>query len=109
MADLRRVVASMGKAAREAGVVVAAGYTKVVERGRGDGFTVATAAIGLVDERVSLGAEKVRPGDKVIVSGTLCDHGMAVMIARGNLELEVEISSDSASVFPLAESLFALG
>ena len=109
MADLRRVVASMGKAAREAGVVVAAGDTKVVERGRGDGLTVATAAIGLVDERVSLGAEKVRPGDKVIVSGTLGDHGMAVMIARGNLELEVEISSDSASVFPLAESLFALG
>jgi hydrogenase expression/formation protein HypE len=81
----------------------------VVERGRGDGLTVTTAAIGLVDERVSLGAEKVRPGDKVIVSGTLGDHGMAVMIARGNLELEVEIESDSASIFPLCEALFALG
>jgi hydrogenase expression/formation protein HypE len=109
VADLRRVVASMAEAAREAGVVVAAGDTKVVERGRGDGLTVTTAAIGLVDERVSLGAEKVRPGDKVIVSGTLGDHGMAVMIARGNLELEVEIASDSASIYPLAESLFALG
>jgi hydrogenase expression/formation protein HypE len=109
VADLRRVVASMARAAREAGVVVAAGDTKVVERGRGDGLTVTTAAIGLVDERVSLGAEKVRAGDKVLVSGTLGDHGMAVMIARGNLELEVEIESDSASVFPLAESLFALG
>jgi hydrogenase expression/formation protein HypE len=62
-----------------------------------------------MDERVALGDEKVRPGDKVLVSGTLGDHGMAVMIARGNLELEVEIESDSASVFPLAESLFALG
>jgi hydrogenase expression/formation protein HypE len=109
VADLRRVVASMAEAARKAGVVVAAGDTKVVERGRGDGLTVTTAAIGLVDERVSLGAEQVRPGDKVLVSGTLGDHGMAVMIARGNLELEVEIASDSASVYPLAESLFALG
>ena len=109
VADLRRVVASMAEAARAAGVVVAAGDTKVVERGRGDGLTVTTAAIGLVDERVSLGPEKVRPGDKVIVSGTLGDHGMAVMIARGNLELEVEIESDSASIYPLAESLFALG
>ncbi|MHB8060695.1 MAG: hydrogenase expression/formation protein HypE, partial [Gaiellaceae bacterium] len=109
VADLRRIVASMAEAAREAGVVVAAGDTKVVERGRGDGLTVTTAAIGLVDERVALGAEKVRPGDKVLVSGTLGDHGMAVMIARGNLELEVEIESDSASVFPLAESLFSLG
>ena len=107
--DLRRIVASMAEAAREAGVVVAAGDTKVVERGRGDGLTVTTAAIGLVDERVSLGAEKVRPGDKVIVSGTLVEHGMAVMIARGNLELEVEIESDSASIFPLCEALFALG
>ncbi|MGD0166686.1 MAG: hydrogenase expression/formation protein HypE [Gaiellaceae bacterium] len=109
MDDLRRVVASMAEAAKEAGVVVAAGDTKVIERGRGDGLTVTTAAIGLVDERVALGAEKVRPGDKVLVSGTLGDHGMAVMIARGNLELEVEIESDSASVFPLAEALFALG
>jgi hydrogenase expression/formation protein HypE len=109
MADLRRVVASMAAAAREAGVVVAAGDTKVVERGRGDGLTVTTAAIGVVDDRVALGAERVRSGDKVIVSGTLGDHGMAVMIARGNLELEVEIASDSASVYPLAESLFALG
>jgi hydrogenase expression/formation protein HypE len=99
----------MAEAARRAGVVVAAGDTKVVERGRGDGLTVTTSGVGLMDERVALGDEKVRPGDKVLVSGTLGDHGMAVMIARGNLELEVEIESDSASVFPLAESLFALG
>jgi hydrogenase expression/formation protein HypE len=109
VSDLRRVVASMAWAARQAGVVVAAGDTKVVERGRGDGLTVTTAAIGLVDERVALGTEKVRAGDKVLISGTLGDHGMAVMIARGNLALEVEIERDSASVFPLAESLFALG
>jgi hydrogenase expression/formation protein HypE len=109
VADLRRIVASMAEAAREANVVVAAGDTKVVERGRGDGLTVTTSGVGLMDERVALGDEKVRPGDKVLVSGTLGDHGMAVMIARGNLELEVEIESDSASVFPLAESLFALG
>jgi len=109
VADLRRVVASMAAAAREADVVVAAGDTKVVERGRGDGLTVTTSGVGLVDDRVALGAEHVRPGDKVLVSGTLGDHGMAVMIARGNLELEVEIESDTASVFPLAESLFALG
>src|SRR5664280_2496546 len=75
VADLRRIVASMAAAARVAGVVVAAGDTKVVERGRGDGLTVTTAAIGLVDERVSLGAERVRAGDKVLISGTLGDHG----------------------------------
>jgi hydrogenase expression/formation protein HypE len=109
VADLRRIVASMAEAAKEAGVSVAAGDTKVVERGRGDGLTVTTAAIGLLDERVSFGAERVRPGDRIIVSGTLGDHGMAVMIARGNLELEVEIESDTASVYPLAEALFSLG
>jgi hydrogenase expression/formation protein HypE len=109
LAALERVVASMAEAARAAGVVVAAGDTKVVERGRGDGLTVATSGIGLLDERVSLGSERVQAGDRVIVSGTLGDHGMAVMIARGELKLEVEIASDTASVYPLAEALFSLG
>jgi hydrogenase expression/formation protein HypE len=108
-ADLRRIVASMAEAARAAGVAVACGDTKVVERGRGDGMTVTTSGVGLVDERVFLGPGLVRPADKILVSGTLGDHGMAVMIARGNLELEVEIESDTASVYPLCDALFSLG
>ncbi|MGZ4461408.1 MAG: hydrogenase expression/formation protein HypE [Gaiellaceae bacterium] len=109
MADLRRAVSSMASAAREAGVVVAAGDTKVVERCRGDGLTITTAGIGALDERVTLGPERVRPGDRVLLSGTLGDHGMAVMIARGQLALDVEIESDTASVFPLVERLLPLG
>jgi hydrogenase expression/formation protein HypE len=109
VADLRRVVVSMARAAEEAEVAVACGDTKVVERGRGDGLTVTTSAIGAIDERVSLGPERVRVGDKILISGTIGDHGMAVMIARGDLALEVEIESDSASVYPLCEALFSLG
>jgi hydrogenase expression/formation protein HypE len=109
VADLRRVVASMGAAARSAGVVVAAGDTKVVEHGRGDGLTIATAGIGVLDERVTLGPARVQPGDRVLLSGTIGDHGTAVMIARGQLALDVEIESDTASIYPLVERLLPLG
>jgi hydrogenase expression/formation protein HypE len=109
VARLRRLAASMARAAEAAGVVIATGDTKVVERGKADGLYVNTAGVGLVGEGVRLGADRVLPGDQVLVSGTLGDHGMAVMVARGELALEVELESDTAPVHELAASLLELG
>jgi hydrogenase expression/formation protein HypE len=109
IAELRRLVRSMGEAARAAGVAVAAGDTKVVERGKGDGLYVTTAGVGVLADGVELGAERVRPGDRVLLSGTLGDHGMAVMLARGDLALEGDLASDTAPLHELAAALVALG
>ena len=109
VADLRRIVASMGAAARMAGVAVVAGDTKVVERGKADGLYVTTAGVGTVADGVDLGPGRVQPGDRVLLSGTLADHGMAVMVARGDLQLEAEIESDTAAVHELAAALVTLG
>lgn len=109
VADLRRIVASMGAAARTAGVAVVAGDTKVVERGKADGLYLTTAGAGTVADGVDLGPHRVRPGDGVLLSGTLADHGMAVMVARGDLRLEAEIESDTAAVHELAAALVSLG
>jgi hydrogenase expression/formation protein HypE len=107
--DLRRIVASMARAAAAVGVPVATGDTKVVERGKADGLYVTTAGIGLVSAGFELGPERVRPGDRVLVSGTIGDHGMAVMVARGELQLEVDLESDTASVHELVDALRELG
>jgi hydrogenase expression/formation protein HypE len=106
--DLRRIAASMAAAAATVGVPVATGDTKVVERGHGDGVYVNTAGVGIVGN-VELGPERVQPGDRVLVSGTIGDHGMAVMIARGELDLEVELESDTAPMHELAKALLELG
>jgi hydrogenase expression/formation protein HypE len=109
VAELRRIAASMARAATAAGVSVVAGDTKVVERGKADGLYVTTAGVGVVAPGVQLAPDRVRPGDRVICSGTIGDHGMAVMIARGGLDLEAEIESDTAPVHRLAAELLALG
>jgi hydrogenase expression/formation protein HypE len=109
VADLRRVAGDMAHAAEAAGVAIATGDTKVVERRNADGVYVNTAGLGLVVPGVDLRAGSVRPGDRVLVSGTLGDHGMAVMIARGDLKLEADIQSDTAPVRELAAGLFELG
>ena len=106
---LRRLARSMGEAARAAGVAIVTGDTKVVERGKADGLYVTTAGIGVIGEGVDLGPQRVRPGDRVLVSGPLGDHGMAVMLARGELGLEVDLESDTAPVHELAAALVALG
>lgn len=104
---LRSEVAAMAAAAERAGVAIVTGDTKVVERGKADGMYITTAGIGVRDPRAQLSASSIRPGDQILCSGTIGDHGTAVMLARGELELEADIVSDSASVWELAEALLA--
>jgi hydrogenase expression/formation protein HypE len=109
LAELREIVASMAGAALDAGVAVAAGDTKVVERGAADGLYVTTTGIGLLDLRAVLGLDRVRPGDRVLVSGAIAEHGIAVMLARGNLALELDVESDTAPLTALTGALCSLG
>jgi len=105
LSELRDIVADVATAAAAANVTVVAGDTKVVERGAADGCYLTTSGIGLRDVGVSLGAEQVQPGDAVIISGTFGDHGMAVMLARGDLALDADISSDTASIHEATAAL----
>ena len=102
---LRSVVADMAEAAERAGVTVVTGDTKVVGRGAADGLYVTTTGVGTVPAGRELGADRVRPGDRLLISGTIGDHGMAVMLARGDLELEAELASDTAPLSGLVETL----
>src|ERR1019366_4464853 len=105
--ELRQVVADMAEAAATSGVTIVTGDTKVVDRGAADGLYVTTAGIGLVPAGRRLGAELVQRGDRILISGTIADHGMAVMLARGDLALEAELKSDTAPVTGLVEALFS--
>ena len=107
ISDLRRIAVSMRAAADAAGVAVVAGDTKVVERGKGDGVFVTTTGIGRVDSGMELAAGRVVPGDRVLVSGAIGDHGIAVMVARGGLELETDLRSDTAPLNGLVAALAA--
>jgi len=106
MADLRRIVDSMSAAASKAGVTIVTGDTKVVERGSGDGVYINTAGIGLLRNGVRLSASLARPGDAVILSGTIGDHGIAILSQREGLELESEVASDSAALHTLVDAMF---
>ena len=101
LADLERVVASMAHAASEAGVPVVTGDTKVVERGKGDGVFITTTGIGVVPEGLNISGDRACPGDKILVNGTMGDHGVAIMSSRENLEFETSITSDSAALHTL--------
>jgi hydrogenase expression/formation protein HypE len=107
MADLKRVLESMRAAAAEAGVEVVTGDTKVVEKGTADKIFINTAGIGLIETSVRLSAANAQPGDKVILSGMIGDHGTTIMIARGELELETEIESDTAPLYSLVHDMIA--
>ncbi|CAK0774535.1 Carbamoyl dehydratase HypE [Gammaproteobacteria bacterium] len=102
---LERIVMAMAQAAREAGVVVVAGDTKVVPRGEGSGVYFATTGIGWRDPRAHLGMERIHAGDQVLVSGPIGDHGTAVLLAREEFGLYGELQSDTASVLPITRSL----
>jgi hydrogenase expression/formation protein HypE len=103
--DLRRVVESMRAAAAEAGVQFVTGDTKVVNRGKGDQVFITTTGIGVIDSGVNISADRARPGDQIILSGYIGDHGMAIMSQRENLEFDGAISSDCASLNGLVASM----
>jgi len=105
--ELRGIVADMAAAATRAGVQVVTGDTKVVNKGAGDGVYITTSGVGTVAPGVQLYAKSVRPGDKVLVSGNIGDHGVAVLIARGDLALEADLATDSAPLNDLVAKLLA--
>ncbi|MGH8867688.1 MAG: hydrogenase expression/formation protein HypE [Actinomycetes bacterium] len=105
VADLERVVASMARAAEAAGVSVATGDTKVVQRGKADGLYVTTAGVGVIERPVTLGAAQAKPGDTVLVSGPIGDHGVTVLLARGELDIVSDLASDTAPLHGLVDTL----
>lgn len=107
LSDLKRIVESMAAAAKEAGVKIVTGDTKVVERGKADGIYINTCGIGVLPEGVRLSGANCRPGDVIAISGDIGDHGVAVMSQRVNLGFETGVVSDSASLNRLTEKLVA--
>jgi hydrogenase expression/formation protein HypE len=102
---LRNEVRAMADAARAADVAIVAGDTKVVERTKADGMYVTTTGIGVRDPRVDLSGASIRPGDRILCSGCIGDHGTAIMLARGELDLDADVKSDTASVWHLAAAM----
>ena len=102
---LTHEIEAMADAVRRAGVPIATGDTKVVERGKADGLYITTTGVGIADPALTLSTAAVRPGDKILCSGTLGDHGAAILIARGDLELEAEVLSDTRALTPLVHAL----
>jgi hydrogenase expression/formation protein HypE len=107
LADLATIVDSMASAASAAGVMVIAGDTKVVERGKGDGIFITTTGIGVVPRDVDIRADRAAPGDAVLVNGTLGDHGVAVLASREGLGFETDIRSDSSALHGLVAHMIA--
>jgi hydrogenase expression/formation protein HypE len=105
--SLRQIVADMAEAAARAGVPIVTGDTKVVDHGAADGMYISTAGVGLVPADRDFTVAKVKDGDVILCSGTIANHGMAVMLARGDLALEADISSDTAALHELMECLVA--
>jgi hydrogenase expression/formation protein HypE len=105
---LREVTASMARAARDAGVSIVTGDTKVVEKGKGDGLFINTTGIGIVPEGVRLSANQARPGDRVLLSGSIGDHGIAILAKREGLEFETEILSDSAPLHDMVAAMLSV-
>jgi hydrogenase expression/formation protein HypE len=98
-------VRAMGKAAHRAGVIIAGGDTKVVEHGKADNMYITTTGIGRLIPGVEIAAQSVKPGDKVLLSGPIGDHGITILLARGELDLEADLRSDTRSVLPLVQAL----
>ncbi len=102
---LEAEVRAMGQAAERAGVLIAGGDTKVVDHGQADQMYITTTGIGRLIPEVEISVPSVRPGDKVLLSGPIGDHGITILLARGDLDLEAELRSDTRSVLPLVQAL----
>jgi len=102
---LKREVAAIAKAAQAAGVAIVTGDTKVVERGHADEMYICTTGIGVLDDRCHLSPSSLKPGDKILVSGRIGDHGTAIMLARGEFELDADIKSDTQCLWPMVDKL----
>jgi hydrogenase expression/formation protein HypE len=107
VADLSRIVRSMREAADAAGVQIVTGDTKVVEKGKADGCYINTAGVGVIEHDLDLGVANAQPGDVIIVSGPIGDHGVTIMLARGELDIEADLSSDTAPLGGLVAGLLA--
>ena len=107
LVDLRRIADSMGAAAHTAGVSIVTGDTKVVERGKADGVFITTTGVGAITPDIDLSADRARPGDCVILSGGIGEHGVAVMMARQDLGLTARVTSDCAALHELVASMMA--
>jgi hydrogenase expression/formation protein HypE len=103
--ELRAEVDAIAGAASGAGVELLAGDTKVVERGHADGMYICTTGLGRRDMRASLAPSNIHPGDRILLSGSIGEHGMAIMLARGEFELDASIESDTASLWPAVDAL----
>lgn len=103
--DLERIVVSMAAAARDAGVPVVTGDTKVVEKGKGDGVFITTTGVGVVPEGIIISSDLAAPGDLILVSGSIGDHGVAIMSSRENLSFETSIESDTAALHQLVSQM----
>jgi hydrogenase expression/formation protein HypE len=109
MALLRRIVASMARAAACCGVAIVTGDTKVVERGKADGMFITTSGIGVIESPTPIGPERIAVGDHLLVSGDLGRHGLAILAARHGLVLDPPIASDCAPLWPLVEACLLAG
>lgn len=107
LADLRRIVHSMAAAARAADVSIVTGDTKVVERGKGDGVFITTTGVGVVPPGVDISADRARPGDQILLSGCIGDHGVAILSQREHLSFETALQSDSAALHELVAAMIA--
>jgi hydrogenase expression/formation protein HypE len=105
LADLKRIVDSMAEASRVAGVPMVTGDTKVVEKGKGDGVFITTTGIGIVPPDVDIRGDRARPGDKILVSGTIGDHGVAIMALREELSFQTALCSDTAALHTLVAAM----
>ncbi len=104
-ATLKAEVEAIAQAARAAGVEIVGGDTKVVERGAADGMYICTAGVGEADPRADLAPSGLRPGDTILVSGPVGEHGTAIMLARGEFDLDADVESDTRSLWPAVDAL----